>query len=78
MLGNEVNNNHLSDYKHGGLESGNPNLKDTNDNIDISNEDYFVTDINAAEIDTTDELPSTQANTGTTYTYTFIIAYLHT
>lgn len=64
---NEGNNNQPSDCKQRSLESGNPNLSDTKGNIDSCDEDYFMTDTNAADIDTTDELPSTQANTGITY-----------
>ena len=72
---NNNNNNHLSDSKQSSLESGNPNLSDTKGNIDSGDEDYFMTDTNAADIDTTDELPSTQTNTGTTYLQPFIHTY---
>ena len=48
---------------------GQGNSKDTKDETknDNSGESYCLTDINAAEFDTFEELPSTQASTGTTY-----------
>ena len=76
---NEGNSSNPTDTSRSPDDQSNSKDTQENTNNDNNDESYCMADINAAEIDTFEELPSTLASTGDTHLYLLTsTTYIHT